>query len=377
MTDRARAAIRTSKMGDAWINGAIAPLGEAITAAAQMLAKSKQPLIAGMGVDVAGARAALALADQVGGVVDHMHSQAILRDLDCARETGVFLTTPLETRVRSDVILLVGPDLDRIWPDLRSLLRCPAEPAEERVKRRIYWLCPGRKPPNADGLDIETFGRDAGRLAEFLSVLRARIRKRPVAMSGAIPRQLDQLVGQLQSARFGVAIWSAQTIEAMPLEMLNGIVRDLNETTRFSSLPLCCPDNAAGVLATCGWITGYPMRSAFGRGQADHDPWRYAAARLDASGEIDCTLWLSAYRPLIPNWSTKSPLIAMTGIAAPFAAPPNVHIVVGRPGVDHDGTSFSAASGSLQYDRASHPSGVISVAAALTQLQQSIRQIRG
>jgi formylmethanofuran dehydrogenase subunit B len=363
-------------MADAWINGRFAALDEAVAAGAQLLVNSKQPLIAGLGVDVAGARAAVVLAQQLGGVVDHLHSQAILRDLDCAREAGVMQTTPLETRVRADVIFLTGPDLDLNSPELSGIVRSPARPEGEAIKRKIYWICPGKNAETGDSA-VETIGGDTAQLPILLAALRARIGDRPVALTGAMANQIDHLAAQLRRARFGVAIWSAQAIDAMPLEMLNGLVLDLNGATRFSGLALYPADNAAGVLAACGWTTGYPMRTGFGRGSAEHDPWRFSAVRLDANREIDCTVWLSAYRALPPNWQTKAPLIAVTGAHANFAELPAIHIAVGCPGVDHDGISFCAESGTLRLYQASRPSTAISAAAALMLLVQSIRHIRG
>jgi formylmethanofuran dehydrogenase subunit B len=363
-------------MADAWINGSVTPLDEAIVAAARLLAHSKQPLIAGLGVDVAGARAAVALAEELGGVLDHMHSQAILRDLDCARETGVMQTTALEARVRADVLFLVGPDLDLNSPELAGTLGSPAHLEGEARTRKISWICPGRNAKTGD-LAIEMIGGDPKRLPFLLAALRARIANRRVALQGALAKQIDGLAAQLRAARFGVAIWSAHSIDAMPLEMLNGIVLDLNEETRFSSLPLCLADNAAGVLSASGWTMGYPMRTGFGRGSAEHDPWRFSAVRLDERREIDCTVWLSAYRALPPDWPTRAPVIALTGAAAKFAEKPAIQIAIGCPGVDHDGTSFCAATGTLRHCRAVHPSNAISAATALARLGQSIRQIRG
>ena len=100
----------------AWVEGLPASLDEAAEAAARLLSQSVQPLIAGLGADIDGARAALALAERVGGVIEHMHSGALMRDLDCLRETGVMLTTPGEARVRADVLLLVG---DALWDRFR------------------------------------------------------------------------------------------------------------------------------------------------------------------------------------------------------------------------------------------------------------------
>ena len=50
-------------------------LDAAIAEAARLLGASRLPVIAGLGTDVAGARAAIALAQRLGGVVDHMHSR--------------------------------------------------------------------------------------------------------------------------------------------------------------------------------------------------------------------------------------------------------------------------------------------------------------
>src|SRR5271166_7199810 len=127
----------------AWIDGVPASLEDAAAAAAQLLARSGQPLIAGLGADIEGARAAIALAERVGGVIEHMHSAALMRDLDCLRETGVMLTTPGEARVRADVVLLVGEALLQTWPALNErLLRPPARPDCVDVTRRILWLAP-------------------------------------------------------------------------------------------------------------------------------------------------------------------------------------------------------------------------------------------
>jgi formylmethanofuran dehydrogenase subunit B len=120
------------------IEGAPASLDDAAAAAARLLARSGQPLIAGLGADIDGTRAAIALAQRVGGVVEHMHSAALLRDLDCMRETGVMLTTPGEARVRADVVLLVGDGLMQTSPHLSErLLRPPARPEGADVKDRL------------------------------------------------------------------------------------------------------------------------------------------------------------------------------------------------------------------------------------------------
>ena len=139
------------------------------------------------------------------------------------------------------------------------------------VKRRIVWLAPQADAtiPGFDG-DIEVIAAGLGAtLAANLAALRARVKGRPVAQAQIPLPTLDALAGVLKGARFGVAVWTAASLGALEIEMLNGLVRDLNETTRFSTLPLAAPDNGVGVLAACGWMTGFPMRTGFGAGAPD------------------------------------------------------------------------------------------------------------
>ena len=88
----------------AWIAGEPAALDAAVAEAAQLLASSRHPLIAGLGTDVAGARAAVALAERIGAAIDHMHADELLRNLDVMRSSGVLRTTPSEAHVRADTL---------------------------------------------------------------------------------------------------------------------------------------------------------------------------------------------------------------------------------------------------------------------------------
>src|SRR5437868_6396069 len=90
------------RMARAWIGGKPAALERALAEAAGLLASSHCPLIAGLGTDVAGARATIGLAERIGAVVDHMNADTLLRDLAVLHEAGMMLTTPSEARVRAD-----------------------------------------------------------------------------------------------------------------------------------------------------------------------------------------------------------------------------------------------------------------------------------
>jgi formylmethanofuran dehydrogenase subunit B len=361
--------------GPAWIDGATATLDEAVAEAARLLMASRQPLIAGLGADVEGARAAILLAERLGGVVEHSQSETVLRDLDCLRETGVMVTTPNEARVRADVLLMVGDGLEEAWPALNDrLLRAPARPHGEDVARRVVWLA-----PQADsvmrgvdgGADILVAGRGTT-LAANLAVLRARVKGRRIV--DASVERLEAIAATLKSAHFGVTIWIAASLGALEIEMINGLVRDLNEATRFSGLPLAAPENAAGVMEVCGWMTGFPMRTGFGGGAPTHDPWRFDAARLIAGREADCVMWISAFGARPPDWGDAIQ-VALCDRATVMNSAPKVRIEVARPGVDHDAVLHSADTGTLvAVDKSAAPlRGAPSVAEALARISQRLQ----
>ena len=363
-------------MEQAWIAGKAAALDAAIVEAAKLLDASRHPLIAGLDTDVAGARAAIALAKRIGAVVDHMNSDTLLRDLDVMRSSGVMLTTPGETHVRADTLLLVGPGFAEIWTELpqRFFGRMRQTQRDIGFERRIFWLCPGRDLAIAvsGGTTAEAIGKEPRDLPALLAALRARIAGRPTGKPCVSFRTLDEVSTGLKAARFGVAIWSAAILDALTIEMLCGMVNDLNATMRFSALPLDPADNAMGVLQTCGWMTGFPMRTGFGRGFPEHDPWRFDSRRLVDSRETDCVLWISAYRAVAPGWCEPPPTIALTGQGAAFLVPPRVHIEVGRPGVDHAGVQHLASTGALAPVEAARPSDTISVADAIARIASAL-----
>jgi formylmethanofuran dehydrogenase subunit B len=365
-------------MGDAWIDGNPVTLEAAALRSARLLRKSRLPVIAGLGADVAGVRAAISLAARIGGVIDHMHSQALLRQLDCARESGMMLTTITEAASRADTLLMVGPGLHEAWPEIGEHLiaRPPSHEVAEGFRRRVFWLCPGPNESNVAGLQARittsAVGLDPMHLRAVLAVLRARIAGRPCGKLGVADQAMEQLASELPSARYGVAVWAPGAIDALAIEMLCGLINDLNRNTRFSGLPLPLPDHAEGVLQVSTWMTGLPMRTGFARGIPEHDEWRFDAKRLVESGEADCAVWISAFRPAAPDWSREIPTVALTGGGTNFRRPPHIHIAVGRPGVDHDSVQQIAQTGTLSAIAGSRGGAAVSVAVAIGHIASAL-----
>ena len=362
-------------MDRAWIDGKAVTLKAAIAEAAKLLGASRFPLIAGLGADVAGTRAAIALAERLGAAIDHMHSDVVLRRLDSMREAEVMITTAADARARADYLLLVGPNAAAACADLPLVLFGHTGPEADGRLRRVGCICPDRRAPRAfgEGAEPRSVGRDPSELPVLLAALRARIAGRPIGKTRAPKSAIDALAAELAAVQFGVAIWSATDLGPMETEMLHGMVADLNARTRFSALPVGPPDNALAVLQVCGWMTGFPMRTAFGRSNPEHDPWRFDTTRLVEAGEVDCALWISAYGAAVPEWSAAVPVIALMSVDAPMRRPARVTIEVGRPGADHDAIEYSAAIGGLALSAAAKPNQAVSVAQVLVQIATTLR----
>jgi formylmethanofuran dehydrogenase subunit B len=355
-------------MEHAWIAGQPATFDAAIEGAAKLLASSRCPLIAGLGTDIAGARAAITLADRIGAIVDHMQSDAALRDLDVMRSSGMLITTPTEAHERADTLLLIGPGYSEAWRELPVRLFAAPQQSESGgpVERRIYCVCPASDwPIPASAVVVKGQRKE---IPTLLAALRARLADRPIGKTRVSSSQLDQIAIALKAARFGVAVWSAAGLDALSIEMLCGLLNDLNAATRFSGLPLALADNAVGVTQACAWMTGLPVRTGFARASPEHDPWLFDGHRVVADGEADCLLWISAYRATAPPWRTALPMIALTARDANFDRPPRVHISVGCPGVDHAAVEHLSSTGTLAPVEAKKPSGAISVAEVITRI---------
>jgi formylmethanofuran dehydrogenase subunit B len=358
-------------MNDARINGKPASLSEAAVRAAEILSAARMPVIAGLGTDVAGARASILLAERLRGAYDHMYSARVFADLDVTRQAGLMFTTPNEARLRADVFLFIGKDLTRVWPAMMERLS-PAEipPFDlAREQRKLLWIAPGRGA-KADGPTIETL--DSSNLHTTLAALRARAAGRPVMCGKRMLRKLAEFAEVLKNARFGVAVWGGDSLDSLSIEMLHGLIRDLNRTTRFSGLPLSNDSNASGVVQASGWMTGFPVRTSFGRGFPEHDTWRFDATRMIESGEADAAMWISAYGGEAPRWKKSIPLVALASPQTAFAQEPQVCIEIGCPGIDHDCAEFSRETASIVSRKASHPSQASSVEAVIGEIAKHL-----
>jgi formylmethanofuran dehydrogenase subunit B len=362
-------------MSTATLDGKAIALEDAYKQAAKILGGAKFPLVAGLGADVPGARAAILLAERLRGAFDHMASRDLLADLDVKRSFGMFTTTANEARVRADVVVLVGPGLTRIWPAMLERLALgqpPRHGSQAGQKRKVIWLGPA--PGEAANLDATIIPASLQEIPGVLAVWRARAGGRPVALDADRLALADTVAKTLKGAKFGCFVWAAAAgLDALAIEMMQALVTDLNVTTRFTGVHIGGRAGASGVTQVSGWMTGFPPRTGFGRGYPQHDPWRFEASRLVDSGEADAALWISAFDGEAPPWSRADlPLVTL----APAGAAPSrgLYIEVGQPGVTHDAVLMAQETGGMTLRAATKRSAAPSVAEVIDAIMANVSE---
>ena len=319
----------------------------ALDTAAQLLRKGRRPLIGGLGTDVAGMRATLALARRLGAVVDHAGSAAKYRNLHVLQEFGWITTTLAEVKNRADLLLLIGDGWHTRFPRFVERVLAPASDLYGTpVPRRAILLDTASAAAAAalpHTIERLTLAVPMARLPVLLTMLCAQVSGRPAdpaRLQGIAPSALAQCVAWLQSARYGVAIWAAGDLEFAHAELatqaLSQLLRTLNVEHRFAGLPLAGNNADLTANAVHTWQCGSPYPASHANGRVDFDPHRYAAQSVLARGEADCLLWISSLSDEPPP-AVDVPVVVLGRGDMQVAHEPDVFIPVATPGIDADG----------------------------------------
>jgi formylmethanofuran dehydrogenase subunit B len=333
----------------AQISGRDVSIEEALGAAAELIRKSRSPLYGGLATDVGGIRAVLSLADRTGGTVDHALSEAVLRNMKVLQSAGWITSTLTEARNRSDVVVIVGSDVQRLSPRFFERVVCaPTAMFEEAAQpRTVIFIGEGLDQSGATGTrvgELVTLPCPPNRVYDVLSVLLARLREHPVSVGevGGVPLAEIEAVGEcLKEAEYGLLVWAPGALPADDAELsvhaICEIVEVLNKTTRCAGLSLGGDEGANTATSVCGWQSGFPTRVSYVSGAPDYDPFVNSIARRLADGEGDLLVWVASISPHLAPPNSKVPTIVLGTPGLECAVPPEVFIPVGTPGLDHSG----------------------------------------
>ena len=324
------------------IDGERVDFESALAAAATVLRRAKRPLFGGLGTDIAGMRAALALGERCGALLDHLHGVAMGRQLRVLQSRGLTLTTLSEVRNRADLVLLLGVDLNADFQRFADTCLAPADALvpERRERRQVFQLGPKGSAPKDCPLPVTSLPCAPEQLLGLFDLLRARLRGRAVQADARTLRLLKPLETALASAEYTVVVWAPAQLPESSADLLIAsaceFVAELNKTRRAAGLSLGGNDGGQGALASSAWITGYPLPVSFAGEVLEHDPLRFTTAKLIAAGEVDAVLWLSSFSDRPPP-ATDLPRIAIGSAGTVQPAANTICLPTGTPGVDHAG----------------------------------------
>ncbi|ORE98712.1 hypothetical protein [Aurantimonas sp. 22II-16-19i] len=358
-------------METAWIDGKPASPEDALRAAGELLDAGRLPLVTGLRTDVAGLRAAFSLARQVGAVIDHSESASLYPFIAAARDGGAFLASPAEMRRRADRVLIVGDAVGECDVALLKMLAATAPDLGVRTRgagRRLMTL--GRRAISLPGsAEVTHLDCASDAITDVVGMVRAKLAGRRAGEGALGDAAVSTIATFLSEAGFAAVVFAPAEFGELGTEQIFGLVRDLNETTRASTLPVLGHADAMGAALLATWTSGFPLRVSYGRGPAEHDATLHASDRqLSGDGEADVVVFVDA----LAGAASQVPAFAMPAIliSADPAAPNAARVVfkVAAAGRDHDGVLYDARFGSFVAKPAETTSELPTAAAILDAL---------
>jgi len=340
----------------ALIDGRPAPVETALEAAAAVLNDADMPLIYGLGNSTCESqRAAMALAESIGGVIDSHTSLTHGPSKIAGQLLGKLMCTLGEVKNRADFIVYWGSNPVESHP--RHFTKFALRPKGKFVRRgrkdRTMVLVDVRETPSARASDQFLQIRSGADL-EVLTTLRALVNDRAVDRSlveatGVTVDQLVRLAGQMKHARFGVFFFgSGLTMtrgKHANVAALLALTADLNAFTKFSAIPMRDYGNEVGADAVMNSVAGFPFGVDFSRGYARSNPGEFTAVDVLAREEADAALIVAA-----DPWTTmpqaaidrldRIPYIVIDRKITPASLAARVHFTTSAPGISSAGTAY-------------------------------------
>ncbi len=329
------------------MKGVPVDIEQALTAAARLLKHAGKPLIAGLGTDVNGIRAALQLAEETGAALLHTEERHAVHNLKVLQTRGWIMTTLAEVKNRADTIIFVGNDVTANYPRfIERFINTPHSLFAGKNRNLAYLGRPGEKELEqcSNHAPVVISGHDE-EIADDLALLRAKIAGNPLLDCNNVPaiknRKLDDAAAMIKAAEYGVFVWSPAALPEdhadIIIASLTELIRGLNLRQRFAGLSLSGSNGGASFQNIATWQTGFPANVSYRDGSPSGDD--------TVNGyppDVDNLLWISTFADRPPP-KLNVPTVVLSPYPA-LAADADVYIPVGVPGIDHAGNLFRTDS---------------------------------
>lgn len=220
-------------------------------------------------------------------------------------------------------------------------------------KGRTMVLVDIRETPSAKAADIFLQIRP-GKDFEVVTTLRALIKNQPVdkervAETGLTLEQLQDLVGRMKQARFGVLFFgmgvSMTRGKHMNSAAILALAAEMNAFTKFVAMPMRGHGNVTGADVVLRYTTGYPFGINMCRGYPRFNPGEFSTVDLLVRGDNDAALILGADpgatmpQPAIDHLA-RIPTIVLDPKVTHTSRLARVHITTAATGVSAPGTVY-------------------------------------
>lgn len=336
------------------IDGSEATVEEALAQTADILRRSKAPLIYGLSRSSSpGQREAVRLADQIGATIDTTASMCHAPSIVALQEVGESTASLGEIRNRADLVIFWGSNPAESHP--RHFERYSLDPPGMFLPR-------GREDRTLVIVDVQPTVSSAradmfvqvepGSDFEALWTLRALVNDRPLnprVATGASMEQLVELARRMKTCRCG-AVFFGLGLTMGPaghcqVEALLRLVTDLNGFTRFHAKRMRVYGDVAGADSVLCWQTGFPFSVNLARGYPRYNPGEYTANDVLARREADACLLVGSegvagLTPRAVEHLRQIPTIALDYPSVESFLPPSVRFTTAAYGVHLPGTAY-------------------------------------
>jgi formylmethanofuran dehydrogenase subunit B len=307
---------------------------EALTRAADLLARARRPFLFGLAASPVGtARLAARLAARLDAAVDIEGGALFEAELGAIAATGQVMATFGEMRAAADLVVLWRVDPRATHPDF-----LPA--ALDGGARRFVVVPPRAGSGPADLVVPVPAGRDLDALRSLRGLLHGTPSGNGDASPGMGPLRAAALA--IAAARRVAILWDAGLAAEGPGgTALAGGFALLTLAARppwIAAKAIGPPGNVAGAMAGLLAATGHPRAVGFAAGAPRRDPDRFGAARM-LGGAADLVL---AFEPLQPAPAIPCPVILIGSRRAAVGAEPEVFLPVAPAALSGEGIFLRA-----------------------------------
>jgi formylmethanofuran dehydrogenase subunit B len=334
----------------ATVDGKPSSTNDAIERAVAIFRASRAPLIFGLSrSSTEGQRAAIALAEQIGGTIDtpaSCHPAATL----AFQAVGQSTCSLGEVRNRADLVIFWRANPAVSHP--RHLERYSMDAAgmftpNGRADREVVVI--DASPTETSALADQFIPIAADADVETCKVLHEHISnaEKSDADAGSVASELQLVAQKMRSCQYGaVFVGTGQGgCDRASIEVLIQLVAELNKFTRFTLHFLPDSGGLTGAENVLCWQTGFPFAVSFANGYPQYDPVELSANKLLESGKVDTCVIVGGEltRKLSPDAQEALGRVPLIALDSPISATtPNaaVQFTTAIYGVHAVGTAY-------------------------------------